>query len=1011
MKNCFQEPMQSVNESRKRLKSHLAALLVFTFLTGVMTYPLGIQAWNGIDNYGDPLLNAWTLAWDVHQLTRDPLRLFQANNFYPYPNTLAYSENLLAIAVLAVPFLLLTGNPVWTHNLFLLLSFVLCGWTAYLLVYDQTRKWIAGIVAGGIYAFAHYRWGHISHLQLLSAQWLPLIVLYLRRLLQRRRQSRDAVMAAGFFILQALSCTYYAFYSAMAGLLYLLCSLLTSHSMLNWRLLRGIMLGAAIVLLILVPIVIPYLQARSVVGEFGLEAQSGARLVAWITAAEGTVLGSIRPFDAFGKRSEHTFFPGIVALVLALCGLVCHRPVHKGAVPDRIFYIALILLAWVLALGPELRLMRGQGPVLEPLPYALFYRLPGLSAMRVPARMVQLVMLGIAALAGSGTVALLRLANQWGPWIMLVSVALMILDYCPVPLQLRPISVGLGVPAVYRWLAAQRPGSPIVEIPAAESIWFLTDGISPERLARQQYFSSYHWQPTIMGYSGMYPPLFREHIDHLLSFPSDEVLAYLRSLDVRYILVHWSELRGEQSDALRRRLRSAVERGELLSQGWLQDVQVLELAPAEAQSPAIQLYCPPDAPFGNVYHAYLLIRTPEDRAVVNTTLTHFQFHFKWRDTIADLGERLGDDHAIYPGSAYAVDPQRSEGQGILPLTIGPGGMVIPLAVPLPPSPISELELACRVFGEDLYRRQAVRRTETQETTEDTGFLAVDIPGSGGAHWRVERPYEDGLVLSQVSLPRGRVYMAGDTVNVTLAWRNEIEAREHVPTISVQLYDPVGNRVAQRDMVLANGLCEQQDWQAGQVVLDRHLLSLPLWLPPGQYEILISPYELHSVRLLGSRVHVGPIVIERPPFDVSAVEHPQLARMGEHILFRGYSLSEDHAPPGGRVWLTLFWEPLGPIRPDHTVFTHLLGPQGMVTQADGQPGGGAYPTSVWVKGQIVEDRYEWAIPEDSPPGRYAIEVGMYELDTGERLPVFSQEGDLVERDRIPLGLLSVALQPR
>ena len=184
-----------MSELQRPLRAHLAALLAFAFLTGIMTYPLGIQAWNSIHNYGDPLLNSWTLAWDVHQLTRDPLGLFQANNFHPYPNTLAYSENLLAIAVLAIPFLLLTGNPVWTHNLFLLFSFVLCGWTAYLLVYDQTRKWIAGIVAGSVYAFAHYRWGHISHLQLLSAQWLPLMMLYLRRFLQRGGRSRDAVMA------------------------------------------------------------------------------------------------------------------------------------------------------------------------------------------------------------------------------------------------------------------------------------------------------------------------------------------------------------------------------------------------------------------------------------------------------------------------------------------------------------------------------------------------------------------------------------------------------------------------------------------------------------------------------------------------------------------------------------------------------------------------------------------------------------------------------------------------
>ena len=41
---------------------------------------------------GDTQLNEWIMAWVVHQLPRDPLRLFDANIFYPAKDTLAFSN-------------------------------------------------------------------------------------------------------------------------------------------------------------------------------------------------------------------------------------------------------------------------------------------------------------------------------------------------------------------------------------------------------------------------------------------------------------------------------------------------------------------------------------------------------------------------------------------------------------------------------------------------------------------------------------------------------------------------------------------------------------------------------------------------------------------------------------------------------------------------------------------------------------------------------------------------------
>ena len=81
----------------------------------------------------DTHLFIWTLAWDAHAFLHQPLSIFDANIYYPYANTLAYSENLIGSAFFAAPIIWLTGDLVLAMNLTALLTCVLCGVGAYLL--------------------------------------------------------------------------------------------------------------------------------------------------------------------------------------------------------------------------------------------------------------------------------------------------------------------------------------------------------------------------------------------------------------------------------------------------------------------------------------------------------------------------------------------------------------------------------------------------------------------------------------------------------------------------------------------------------------------------------------------------------------------------------------------------------------------------------------------------------------------------------------------------------------
>jgi hypothetical protein len=86
--------------------------------------------------------------------------------------------------------------------------------------------------------------------------------------------------------------------------------------------------------------------------------------------------------------------------------------------------------------------------------------------------------------------------------------------------------------------------------------------------------------------------------------------------------------------------------------------------------------------------------------------------------------------------------------------------------------------------------------------------------------------------------------------------------------------------------------------------------------------------------------------------------------------------------------TLFFRSLKAVSVDYQVFVHLLDAQGKVVAGnDGPPRQGLYPTSFWSPGEIIADERHWVL--DVPPGEYQLEVGFYQLGTGERLPLTGQ----------------------
>ena len=77
------------------------AILVYALLATLWAAPVVFYPHERVFNLGDPLHLAWVMAWDAHQLVRDPLGLFDSNAFFPYGRSLTFSDHLLPEALLA----------------------------------------------------------------------------------------------------------------------------------------------------------------------------------------------------------------------------------------------------------------------------------------------------------------------------------------------------------------------------------------------------------------------------------------------------------------------------------------------------------------------------------------------------------------------------------------------------------------------------------------------------------------------------------------------------------------------------------------------------------------------------------------------------------------------------------------------------------------------------------------------------------------------------------------------
>jgi 4-amino-4-deoxy-L-arabinose transferase-like glycosyltransferase len=144
--------------------------------------------------------------------------------------------------------------------------------------------------------------------------------------------------------------------------------------------------------------------------------------------------------------------------------------------------------------------------------------------------------------------------------------------------------------------------------------------------------------------------------------------------------------------------------------------------------------------------------------------------------------------------------------------------------------------------------------------------------------------------------------------------------------------------------------------------------------------------------------------------------PYQVTYGGVMKLLGYGVDRESARPGESIEVTLYWQALAPMQRNYSIYIQISGQDRQrFVQVDSYPGGGSYPTSFWQPGEVMGFTYRVtveALPEQ--PTAAFLEVGLYDLETGERLEAVDAAGQVVGMPyltRIKIEAPTAAPSPR
>ena len=540
------------------IKRHWKGLLVISIVTTVFFWPVIIRA-GSYSEGGDAMFNAWTLARDQHCVLRQGCPNYNNSNIYfPHKDSMLYSETQLSAGVITLPLYAINHNPIFSYNIWTIISCLFSGVFMYLLaMYLSKGNRLFSVFAGLIFEFAPFKMAGLGHLQNLSIFCLPLAILLILKFFELRTKKYL------WLLLMVLVYQFYASWYQMVFALIAIGVFLLMYLVLRLVTLRQVFAVSLVVVLAVIstaPLAKNYIRfSKENNASFGIVDQTmfSSSVIDYLIPHNGTVEGhfyySLRKHARINAYNLDSYsYAGVVmyavaAFVTITAVIKLFKQKAKKMDKEVLAFFVVGLFGLIASFGPLLKirgnytyngLIRGLYLAI-PMPYLIIDKLvPQLHFIRAVGRISVLFLFALCCLLAYLPFYLKRtgLNKRWQLVVQMVVVFFLIFELMPTRmLIISPYSYAYGhtVPAVYQYIKDHNEVSSLVILRSNNDY---PKAPIPVVRAEDVLWAGYHNKSIFNGYSGYEPPEYGKQYADFVDFHPDDIQK-LRDLGVRYVLV------------------------------------------------------------------------------------------------------------------------------------------------------------------------------------------------------------------------------------------------------------------------------------------------------------------------------------------------------------------------------------------------------------------------------------------------------------------------------------------
>ncbi len=213
-----------------------------------------------------------------------------------------------------------------------------------------------------------------------------------------------------------------------------------------------------------------------------------------------------------------------------------------------------------------------------------------------------------------------------------------------------------------------------------------------------------------------------------------------------------------------------------------------------------------------------------------------------------------------------------------------------------------------------------------------------------------------------------------TARVALYWRAGDAPNDFV--VRINLYDPEGRLISQKDEPPVRGLYPASQWQRGEYVADVHNFLIPAGTPPGTYQFKMLTLDAETKKGKSDEIVLASFSVERITNltrDQVFVARPLDVVVSDSIGLWGVGGLDEMHRAGESLGISVVWYAREDLREDFSAQFALVDASGKTAAEWSRAPIAFYPTREWRTGEVLKACYDLKLPDNIPTGEWSLTV--------------------------------------